>query len=398
MMTEPDPNLDLNFDNTEIAFAHKSDRELIKTAWLFNLMNNSTLVNVGSKLGLFAVKFRMPFSEFAFKHTIFPQFCGGESLLDCQKTIDQLYDSDILTVLDYGAEGKSDEDDLDAVLEENLKAIEMAASNNSVPVISTKITGLVDHSILEKMHNKETLTDGEKRKYQHLYERVDEICGKAYELGISVFVDAEESWIQDPIDELVMQMSEKYNKERATVYNTYQLYLSSKLSHIKRDHERCRNNGVVFGCKMVRGAYMDKERLRAEEMEYPDPVQPDKAATDRDFNDGIRYCVEQYETISSCCASHNMESNLLQAQLIHDKGVEHNHPHINFCQLYGMSDNITYNLAHAGYNAAKYVVYGPIRDVVPYLIRRAQENASVTGDMSRELKFINNELKRRGLK
>ena len=397
-MSEPDPNLDLNFDNTAIAFAHKSDRALKKTAWLFNLINNSTLVNVGSKLGLYAVKFRVPFSEFAVRHTIFPQFCGGESLLDCQGTIDQLYESDILTVLDFGAEGKSDEDDLDAVLEENLKAIEMAASNNSVPVISTKVTGLVDQTILEKMQKNEKLSDGEKRKYQHLCERLDEICSKAHELGISVFVDAEESWIQDPIDELVMQMSEKYNKERPTVYNTYQLYLKSKLSHIKRDHARCRQNEVIFGCKMVRGAYMDKERLRAEEMEYPDPIQTDKAATDRDFNDGIRYCVEHYETISSCCASHNMDSNLLQAQLIHDKGIEHNHAHINFCQLYGMSDNITYNLAHAGYNAAKYVVYGPIRDVVPYLIRRAQENASVTGDMSRELKFINNELKRRGLK
>lgn len=397
-MIDPDPSLDLNFENTEIAFSHKSDRELKKTAWLFNLMNNSTLVNVGSKLGLYAVKWRVPFSEFAVRHTIFPQFCGGESLLDCQNTIDHLYESDILTVLDFGAEGKSDEDDLDAVLEEILKAIEMAASNNSVPVVSTKLTGLIDQTILEKMHNKQSLTDGEKRKYQHLYERVDEICSKAHELGISVFVDAEESWIQDPIDELVMQMSEKYNKERPTVYNTYQLYLKAKLSHIKRDHARCKANGVIFGCKMVRGAYMDKERLRAEEMEYEDPIQPDKDATDHDFNEGIKYCVDHYDTISSCCASHNMDSNMLQARLIHEKGIEHNHPHINFCQLYGMSDNITYNLAHAGYNAAKYVVYGPIRDVVPYLIRRAQENASVTGDMGRELHFINAELKRRGLK
>jgi proline dehydrogenase len=396
-MTEPDPNLNLNFDNTEIAFANKTDKELKKTAWLFHWMNNQTLVEIGSKLGLLAIKMRVPFTDMIVRNTIFPQFCGGESLLDCQKTIDNLYESDILTVLDFGAEGKNEEDDQDAVMKELLKAVEMAASNNSVPVVSTKLTGLVDQKILEKMHNKEVLSEGERRKYQHLCERLDEICGKAFELEISIFVDAEESWLQDPIDNLVLELMEKYNKERPTVYNTYQLYLKSKLGHIKRDHQKCLEKGVIFGCKMVRGAYMDKERERALEMGYEDPIQPDKEATDRDYNAGITYCVENYKTISSCCASHNMGSNLLQAMLIHDKGIDHNHPHINFCQLYGMSDNITYNLAHAGYNAAKYVVYGPIKDVIPYLIRRAQENASVTGDMSRELSLIKAEVKRRGL-
>ncbi|MBK8515640.1 MAG: proline dehydrogenase family protein [Saprospiraceae bacterium] len=396
-MIEPEPTFQLDFSNTEIAFSNKSDRVLKKTAWLFRLMNNPTLVDFGSKIGLIAIKLRLPFTDLMVRNTIFPQFCGGESLLDCQKTIDNLYESDILTVLDFGAEGKCDEEDLDAVMEETLRAVEMAASNNSVPVVSTKITGLVDKKILEKIQNNETLSEGEKRKYQHLQERLDEICEKAQELGISIFVDSEESWIQDPIDELVMQMSEKYNKERATIYNTYQLYLKSKLAHIKRDHERCQKHGIIFGCKMVRGAYMDKERNRAEEMGYPSPIQDDKKSTDDDFNSAIEYCVENYTTISSCCASHNMESNMLQAKLIHEKGIDHNHQHINFCQLYGMSDNITYNLANAGYNAAKYVVYGPIKDVIPYLIRRTQENASVTGDMSRELSLIESEVKRRGI-
>jgi proline dehydrogenase len=360
-------------------------------------MNNQNLVKIGSSIGLLAIKFKIPFTETVVRNTIFPQFCGGENLLDCQKTIDKLYEYDTLTILDYGAEGKSDEDDLDAVMEETMKAVEMAASNNSVPVVSTKITGLVDNVILEKMHKKEVLTDGENRKYQHLAERLDEICSKAFELGISVFVDAEESWIQDPIDELVMQMMEKFNKEKATVYNTYQLYNVTKLDHLKRDHQRCLDKGIIFGAKMVRGAYMDKERARAEEMNYPSPIQPDKEATDRDYNAALQYCIENHETISSCCASHNAESNMLQAGLVHSKGIEHNHPHINFCQLYGMSDNITFNLANAGYNAAKYVVYGPIKEVIPYLIRRTEENASVTGEMSRELSMVDKELKRRGL-
>ncbi len=396
-MNDPEPNLNLNFSNTEIAFSNKSDKELKKTAWLFKLMNNQSLVKIGSKLGLIAIKFKLPFAEAVVRNSIFPQFCGGETLLDCQKTIDKLYEYDVFTILDYGAEGKSDEDDLDAVMKETLKAIEMAASNNSVPVVSTKITGLVDNTILEKMHNNDVLTDGEKRKYQHLYERVDEICGKAYELGISLYVDAEESWIQDPIDELVMQMMEKYNKERATVFNTYQLYNTSKLSHIKRDHQRCLNKNVIFGSKMVRGAYMDKERARAALMQYPSPIQPDKEATDRDYNAALTYCIEHHDTIASCCASHNAESNMLQAKLIHKKGIEHNHPHIYFCQLYGMSDNITFNLAKAGYNSSKYVVYGPINEVIPYLIRRTEENASVTGEMSRELGLVDIEMRRRGL-
>ncbi|MCE2788609.1 MAG: proline dehydrogenase family protein [Saprospiraceae bacterium] len=396
-MSDPDPTYHLDFSNTEIAFSHKSDKELKKTAWLFGLMNNNTLVRIFSKFGLFAIRFRLPFTEMIVRNTIFPQFCGGESLLDSQQVIDKLYESDTLTVLDYGAEGKSDEDDLDAAMEETLRAIEMAASNNSVPVVSTKITGLVDNQILEKMHTGEILTDGEKRKFQHLTERVDEICTRANELGISVFVDAEESWMQDPIDELVLQMMVKYNRDRAVVYNTYQLYLTCKLEHLKRDHQRCMEHHVIFGAKMVRGAYMDKERERARELGIPSPIQPDKASTDSDYNLALTYCIDHFETISSCCASHNAESNLLQAKLVHEKDIEHNHPHINFCQLYGMSDNITFNLASAGYNAAKYVVYGPIREVIPYLIRRTEENTSVTGEMSRELALVHKEMKRREL-
>ncbi|MBK8627725.1 MAG: proline dehydrogenase family protein [Saprospiraceae bacterium] len=396
-MSEPDPNLKLDFSNTEIAFSNKSDKELKKTAWLFKWMNNQNLVKIGSKIGLFAIRFRLPFTETVVRNTIFPQFCGGETLLDCQSVIDKLYEYDTLTILDYGAEGKSDEDDLDTAMEETLKAIEMAASNNSSPVVSTKITGLVDNVILEKLHNKEKLSEGDQRKFQHLYERVDEICSRAKELGISIFVDAEESWIQDPIDDLVMQMMEKYNKDRATVYNTYQLYNIHKLEHLKRDHQKCLEKSVLLGAKMVRGAYMDKERLRAVEKGYPSPIQPDKAATDKDYDDAITYCMDHHETISSCCASHNAASNMLQAQLIHQKGLPHNHPHINFCQLYGMSDNLTFNLANAGYNAAKYVVYGPIKDVIPYLIRRTEENSSVTGEMSRELTLIDKEMRRRGM-
>ncbi|MCO6463745.1 MAG: proline dehydrogenase family protein [Saprospiraceae bacterium] len=397
-MSDSEPNLNLDFSNTEIAFSNKSDAELKKTAWLFRMMNNKSLVSVGSKLAMFAIKARIPFTEYFVRKTVFPQFCGGETLLDCQQVIDKLYEFDTLTILDFGAEGKTDEDELDNAMNETIRAIEMAASNNSVPVVSTKFTGLIDKAVLAKMHAKEELTEGDKRNYQHLVERVEAILEKAVELGVAIFVDAEESWLQDPIDELVMQMMERYNKSRVYVYNTYQLYNRYKLEHLKRDHKRCLDAGVIFGAKMVRGAYMDKERARAQEMGYPSPIHDTKQDTDNDYNTAIRYCIDHYETIASSCASHNAESNMLQAQLIHEKGLQKNHLHLTFCQLYGMSDNITFNLANAGYNVAKYVVYGPIKDVIPYLIRRTEENASVTGEMSRELSLVEKEMKRRGLK
>jgi proline dehydrogenase len=394
-MSEPRPFKQLDFNNTAVAFAQKSNHELKKMAWLFKMMNNQTLVNLGAQLGLFAIKFRLPFTETLVRNTIFPQFCGGENILDCQKSIDKLYENDTLTILDYGAEGKSNDDDFDEVMKEVLRAIDMAASNNSVPVVVSKISGLIDTTILAKLNNKETLSKREEKKYQRLVERVDTICNNAQSHNISLYFDAEESWIQDPIDELALKMMEKYNQNSVVVYNTYQLYRNDKLDHLYRDHKRCLRLGVMLGAKLVRGAYMDKERQRATELGYPSPIQVDKAATDRDYNAAIRYCLDNYLTIASCCASHNMESNLLQAQLLHDKGLDIKHPHINFCQLYGMSDNITFNLADAGYNACKYVVYGPIKDVIPYLIRRTQENASVTGEMSRELKLVSQEIKRR---
>lgn len=396
-MPEPEPGGIIDLSNTEIAFRDKSDGELKKTYRLFTLMNNAGLVKWGSKLGYHAIKWRLPFADWFVKQTIFPQFCGGENLLDCQNVIDNLYEYNVLTVLDYGAEGKSGEEDLDAAMEETLRALDMAASNESVPMISTKITGLVDNKILVKLHKGETLTQGEQRGFQHLKERLEEICQAAANHQVGIFIDAEESWMQNPIDELAVDMMEKFNKEQVIVYNTYQMYKTSSLNRLKQDHQRATDNGYLLGAKLVRGAYMDKERNRAEEMGYPSPIHPDKKATDDAFNQAIEYCVEHYETISSCCASHNEYSNAYQAQLMFKHDIEIDHRHLNFCQLYGMSDNITFNLANEGYNVAKYVVYGPVKEVIPYLIRRTEENASVTGEMGRELTFISREMKRRGL-
>lgn len=392
--SEPAP---LDFSDTQIAFSSKSDKQLKETRNLFRMMNKQWLVNLGSKLGMFAVKLNLPFTKTIVRKTIFKQFCGGENLLDCQDSIDLLYKHDVLTMLDYGAEAKNTDEELDEVMEEIIKAVEFAASNNSVPVAIVKMSGLSANSLLAKVQRAETLDDGEQEDWDQMMERVTAICDRAFELKVGIFIDAEESWIQEAIDDIAIEMMAKYNKERVIVYNTYQLYRHDKLEQVILDHKEAQKNGYLLGAKLVRGAYMEKERNRAIEMGYESPIQKDKASTDKDFDAALVYCAEHYEEICFCCASHNAKSNMLLATYIEDNNLDKTHRHLNFCQLYGMSDNITFNLASAGFNVGKYVVYGPINEVVPYLTRRAEENSSVTGDMSRELKMIEEEVSRRGI-
>lgn len=387
----------VDFSDTEIAFSNKSDAELKKSAFLFRMMNNPLLVRVGSSLGVWATRWNLPLSKRLIEATIFYQFCGGKTLLESQETIDRLNQYGAVSVLDYGVEGKSEERDLDATLVELQKAVQFAASNTSVPVVSTKITSLASNAILKKWQSDKGLNGKEQEAFERVVNRIDALCKSAFELGISVFIDAEETWMQDTIDHLAYMMMERYNRERVTVYNTYQLYRVDALDNLRRDHKTALEKGYIFGAKLVRGAYMEKERERAIEMGYPSPIQPDKESTDRDYNEAVRYCVDNFETMGSCNATHNVRSNMLQAELIEERGIPRNHPHLNFCQLLGMSDYITFNLAEANFNVGKYVVYGPVKDVLPYLVRRAEENTSVTGDMSRELQLIETELKRRGL-
>ncbi len=387
----------LDFSNTEIAFSSKTNKELKKVHRLFKLMSNSNLVSLGSKLGLFAVRFSLPFAKTSVKNTIFQQFCGGESLLDSQQKIDSLYKSNILTILDYGAEGKSGEEELENVAQEFIRGVEFAASNVSVPVISIKLTAIGENDVLIKSQTEEALNEAEKRSYDQMVDRLDRICKRASELEVGVFVDAEESWMQITIDTLADEMMSKYNKERVCVYNTFQLYRHDKLEFLKQSHQKAVDEGYLLGAKLVRGAYMNKERERAEEMGYESPIQRDKESTDRDYDLALAYCLDNYESIASCVATHNEKSCFLQAELIEERNMRNDHPHLNFCQLQGMSDNITYNLAEGGYNVAKYVVYGKVQEVLPYLVRRAEENTSVTGDMGRELALIKKEVTRRGL-
>jgi len=381
----------------EIAFAGMSDQELKNAARLFGMMNKKWLVSAGSQLGLAAVKMRLPINKLV-ENTIFRQFCGGTTLLQCQPTVNKLNQRNVLTILDYGAEGKSTEKAFNATMRETMRAVRFAHENDTVPVISTKITGLARFELLEKIQSGEKLTDDEQREYDNAFKRLDSICYVAHENGVGIFIDAEESWIQDTIDYMAFAMMERYNRQRIIVYNTFQLYRHDRLNFLKKSHHIAQKKNYILGAKLVRGAYMEKENARAQKMGYSTPIQRDKVATDKDYNEAIRFCVERYEQIAFCNASHNERSAWYMLELIKRNELDPGHPHLNFCQLLGMSDHLSFNLAQAGFCVAKYVPYGPVRDVVPYLIRRAKENTAVVGDMSRELGFIVKEMERRGMR
>jgi len=384
----------VNFQDSKIAFERKSDRQLKKMAWLFGMMSRPWLVNLGSSLTLLGLKMRLPIKGII-KNTIFEQFCGGTSLEESLKTVKELSALGVETVLDYGAEAKESEADFDLTMTEFLKVIDFAAQTKSVEIVPIKVTGMARFDILEKLTAGKSLSAEEQKSWDNTLARFDKLCRIAKEKDTALFVDAEESWIQTAIDDVTDLMMERYNTEKVVVYNTFQMYRHDRLEFLKKSYERALEKGYLLGAKLVRGAYMEKERERAEKMGYPSPIQPDKAATDRDYDFAVAFCVQHHEKIASCLASHNQQSTELQIELMEKMGLQQNNPHLSFCQLYGMSDNLTFNLSKAGYRVGKYVPFGPIRDVVPYLIRRARENSSVNGEVGRELKMIREELRRR---
>lgn len=383
-----------DFSNTKVAFDHYTDRQLVRTAWLFKLMSSNALVGIGSRATLLALKLHLPVKGII-RRTIFQHFCGGATLEECRDTVAELAQYGVDTILDYGAEGKEDEAAFDLTLHELQRSLEFARDMPHVPVVTGKITGLMEFSLLEKISKKEALTQQEKTAYQRALNRLDLLCKTAHDTKVSLFIDGEESWIQPAIDAMTTRMMEQYNKEYITVYNTFQLYRHDRLAFLKASYQRAQEKGYILGAKLVRGAYMEKERERAQRMGYPSPIQPNKASTDADYNAAVQFCVAHYEGIASCVGSHNEQSTRYQMELMAEKGIANDHPHLSFSQLYGMSDNLTFNLAKAGYNVSKYVPYGPVGDVVPYLIRRAQENSAVNGEVGRELQLINQEISRR---
>ena len=390
------PNKQPNFDNTEVAFRQKTNTELKKAYWLFKMIGSNFLTKVGPPITNFFLNIGLPIQG-AIKATIFQQFCGGETIAECDTAIAQLAKGGVGTILDYSVEGEEEEVVFDETCQEIIRTILRADGDKNIPITVFKITGIGRFALLEKIDAKQTLTADEQAEFDKVKLRCEMICRTAFEKAVPIMIDAEETWIQNTIDELALDMMRKFNQERIIVYNTYQMYRHDKLADMKADHLIAKAAGFILGVKMVRGAYMEKERKRADEMGYPSPIQKDKESTDKDYNESLRYCVDHIEEIAIVCGTHNEESSRLLTYLLDEKKVAHNHPHIYFAQLLGMSDNLSFNLADANYNVAKYVPYGPIKAVMPYLFRRAQENTSVAGQTGRELGLIERELKRRKL-
>lgn len=387
----------ISFDNTKIAFRSKSSRDLKRTYQLFRLVSNPKAVKFGKWLTNVALKFRLPI-KWIIKRTIFRQFCGGESIAESLSVVNKLSDYGVRTILDYSVEGKIKEEDFDQTVNEIIATIQEAKNNPSIPFAVFKITGICLFKILESANDSiEDLKPEQRIQYDKLLERVNRICRAAFENNIPLFIDAEESWIQNTIDRIVKQMSLKYNKQRAIVFNTVQLYRHDKLEFLRKEIDDAKNGGYFIGMKLVRGAYMEKERERANLMGYPSPIQANKECCDKDFNSALRIVLENIDRVALCAGTHNELSSKQLVELMKEFSLQKDDPRIYFSQLYGMSDHISFNLANNEYNVAKYVPYGPIKEVVPYLIRRAEENTSVAGQTSRELNLIMKERKRRKL-
>ena len=385
----------ISFENTEAAFKGKSDAELKQAHFLFKMVAKSSMVKFGKWATKIALAIHLPINGII-KKTIFKQFCGGISIDDSLKASQALADRNVKTILDYSIEGKTAEEDFDKTVNEIIGTIHEAKKNENIPFAVFKITGICLFETLE-ISNKSTdgFSSSNQAKYDKLVERVDSICKAAHDNDVPLFIDAEETWIQETIDRIVHQMRNKYNKERAIVYNTIQLYRHDRLEYFRKEIELARKENCFVGMKLVRGAYMEKERERAAEKGYDDPIQPDKESTDRDFNDAIKLAFENKDIVSICAGTHNEDSSNVLAELMIDNKIDSTDTRFYFAQLFGMSDHISFNLADNGFMVAKYLPYGPIKEVLPYLIRRAEENTSVAGQTTRELALIEQEIKRR---
>jgi len=390
--------LPLNFDNTEIAFSYLSNRELIKEYYIFKILNQPGLSKLGKSFTMKAFDLGLPITGLV-KDTIFDAFVGGETIEESEPEIGMLQDNNVGTILDYGVEAKNDEKQLNGIAGHIESIVRQVYRDQQYHVNAcAKISAFANNELLEKVSNKTTLTAEENELWERVLARTNTVCAAAHECNVALYLDAEESWIQPAIDLIVETMMERYNTEKPIIFQTVQLYRHDRLDYLKTLHTTAKDKGYILAVKLVRGAYMEKERERAKELGYKSPIQPDKAATDSDYNRAVEYCLEHIDEICMCLATHNEESNYFLEELLQHQGISKHHPHIITAQLFGMGDHITFNMAADGYHAVKYLPYGPVKELLPYLLRRANENSSVDGQASRELSLLKKEIKRRKLK
>lgn len=382
------------FNNTQVAFSTMSDKALNRAYFLFKTIQSPAMVKAGTALTQLALNLRLPV-EGLIRKTVFDHFVGGVTKQDCIPVINRMYSKGVSSVLDYSVEGKEDEASFDDALRVILEVVEFAKDNPAIPFAVFKPTGFGRIDLFEKVGLKQPLTQDETMEWGRVVGRFDQVCNKAHGYGLAVLIDAEDSWMQDAADDLCTEMMKKYNRDKAIVFNTLQLYRHDRMEYLKKLYAQSREHGFHIGMKLVRGAYMEKEAQRAQEKGYPNPICPSKEATDANYDAGVSFMIEHLDTMAIFAGTHNEESNYKLMELMRQKGLANNDPRIWFGQLYGMSDNISYNLASKGYNVAKYLPFGPVRDVMPYLFRRAQENTSVEGQTGRELMLITAERERR---
>ncbi len=386
--------MDPIFNNTENAFALKTDSQLDRAYFLFKLISNQPLVRIGTAVTNFAIKAHLPV-ESLIRATVFDHFCGGTTEEECLPVVDKMFEKGVCSVLDYSVEGKEEEAQFDATLEKILKILHFVKEKDAIPFAVFKPTGFGRIGLYEKVGNNETLSSEEQAEWLRVLNRFDVVCKKAHEMDVALLIDGEESWMQDAADAIVADMMLKYNKEKAIVYNTLQMYRWDRMDYLKKLHIDAKAQGFHIGMKLVRGAYMEKENNKAKEEGYKSPICESKEATDANFDVAVSYMLENLECMAVFAGTHNEESSYKLAEIMQEKGIVNNDPRVWFGQLYGMSDHISFNLAKVGYNVAKYLPFGPVRDVMPYLIRRAEENTSVAGQTSRELGLLKQERKRR---
>lgn len=386
----------VDFNDTKTAFKLKSNAQLRKAYWLFKLVGSKSLVGLGKKAANLAMKLRLPIREVV-KQTVYDQFVGGETIEECEELIQKLLEHNVYSLLDYSIEGKETDADFDATKDKIVQTIKYGASHEGVPFAVFKMTGIGSFALLEKFSTGEPFTEFEARAWTRVKNRVEEICYTANKFGLRVLIDAEETWIQKAIDELALEMMEQFNKEYSTVFNTLQMYRVDRLEFLEESLKRAKEKDFHCGVKLVRGAYMEKERLRAKELGYKDPIQPSKEDSDKSFDNGLLFVAQNIERMSLVAGTHNEESSALLAEEMEKLGLAKNDARIWFSQLYGMSDNLSFNLAAEGFNVVKYLPFGPVQETLPYLIRRAEENSSASGQTNRELNLIQKEMERRGI-
>lgn len=384
------------FENTKTAFALKSDAELDRAFFLFKLISVEPLVKIGTTLTNFAIKAKLPV-EGIIRTTVFDHFCGGVSESDCMPVVDRMWEAGVSTILDYSVEGKDSEDPLDDALAKTLEIIDFVKEYKAIPFAVFKPTGYGRFALFEKKGRGEALTKAEGAEWERVVKRFEKTCQKAYDLDVPLLIDAEESWMQDAADQLVEQMMQVYNQKRPIVFNTLQMYRADRLDYLKSLHQRALEKGFKVGAKLVRGAYLEKENERALEKGYPSPICTSKQATDINFDAAVAYCLDHLTDISLYTGTHNEQSSYKLMEAMEERQILRDDPRIWFGQLYGMSDHISFNLGKAGFNVSKYLPFGPVRDVMPYLIRRAEENTSVAGQTNRELELLKKERERRKL-